>query len=83
MLTMVTRLEEKGWLRHRAAGQTFYYRAVHARQATLGWLVQRLVDTAFAGSRSGLLLALLEGRDITPEEADRIRALINQAEKKS
>ena len=86
--TLMTRLEEKGWLRHRPSdvgrgGQTFHYRAVHARQATLGRLVQRLVDTAFAGSRSGLMLALLEGRDITPEEAERIRALIDQAEKKS
>jgi predicted transcriptional regulator len=81
--TLMTRLEEKGWLRHRAEGQTFHYQAAHARQATLGRLVQRLVDTAFAGSRSGLMLALLEGRDITPEEADRIRALIDQAEKKS
>lgn len=80
--TLMTRLEEKGWLRHRASGQTFHYRAARARQATLGRLVQRLVDTAFAGSRSGLMLTLLEGRDITPEEAERIRALIDQAEKK-
>ena len=81
--TLMTRLEEKGWLRHRAEGQTFHYRAAHARRATVGRLVQRLVDTAFAGSLSGLMLALLEGRDIPPEEAERIRVLINQAEKKS
>ena len=80
--TLMTRLEEKGWLRHRADGQTFYYRAVHARQATLGRLVRRLVDTAFAGSANGLMLTLLEGRSITSEEAERIRALIDQAEKK-
>jgi len=81
--TLMTRLEEKGWLRHRAEGQTFYYRAAHARQATVGRLVQRLVDTAFAGSRSGLMLALLEGRGITADEAQRIREMIDQAEKKS
>lgn len=52
--TLMTRLEEKGWLRHRAVGQTFHYRAAFARQPTLGRLVQRLVDTAFAGSESGL-----------------------------
>ncbi len=80
--TMMTRLEEKGWLRHRADGQTFYYRAACPRQATLGHVVGCLVDTAFAGSAEGLVLALLQSRGISPEEAERISALIQNAEKR-
>src|SRR5262245_14491200 len=79
--TMMTRLEEKGWLRHRADGQTFRYRAVFARQATLGHVVRRLVDTAFSGSAEGLVLALLQSRGVSREEAERISALIERAEK--
>ncbi len=80
--TTMTRLEEKGWLRHRAEGQTFHYRAAVPQQATLGQVVRRLVDTAFAGSAEGLVLALLQSRGISQEEAQRIQALIERAEKK-
>jgi predicted transcriptional regulator len=80
--TMMTRLEEKGWLRHRADGQTFYYRAVFPRQVTLGHVVRRLVDTAFAGSAEGLVMALLQHRGLSTEEAARIRAMIEQVETK-
>ena len=80
--TTMMRLEEKGWLRHRADGQTFYYRAVCPRQAVLGHVVGRLVETAFAGSAEGLVLALIQHRGLSREEAERIQALIEKAEKK-
>ena len=79
--TMLTRLEEKGWLRHREEGQAFLYRAMFPREATRKHLVRQLVDTAFSGSAEGLVMALLEGRGLSKDEADRIRAMINQAEK--
>ena len=50
VLTMITRLEEKGWLCCDEAGHAFRYRAAVPREATLGEMVRRLVDTAFAGS---------------------------------
>jgi predicted transcriptional regulator len=79
--TMITRLEEKGWLRHRAAGKTFLYSATVPRKTTLGQLVQQLVDTAFAGSAEGLVHALLDARGLTSAEAQRIRALLDAAER--
>ena len=39
-----------------------------------------LVDTAFAGSAEGLVLALLEGRGVSKDEAVRIRKLIDNAQ---
>ena len=48
--TMLTRLEAKGWLRHRQDGKAFLYSATADRHGTLRELVHRLVDTAFAGS---------------------------------
>ncbi len=36
--TMVTRLEEKGWLRHRVSGGTYLYSATHPRgRSCRGW----------------------------------------------
>lgn len=80
--TMVVRLEEKGWIRHRALGKTYLYCPVVSRQTALGSMVDRLVQTAFAGSAEGLVLALLEGRGLSPEEIKRIRAIIAKADKR-
>ena len=78
--TLMVRLEEKGWLKHRAEGNAFVYSAAVERRRALRQAVSRLVDTAFAGSAEGLIMALLDGRGITPEEAARIHRLIEKEE---
>jgi BlaI family transcriptional regulator, penicillinase repressor len=82
VLTLMDRLEKKGWLKRRADGQTHYYTAAVPRGATLGNVVHRLVDAAFAGSAEDLVLALLEGRGVSAEEARRIRRLIDDAQRR-
>ncbi len=78
--TMVTRLEEKGWLRHRVIGGTFLYSATHPREKVLPRMVHRLVDAAFQGSAEGLVLTLLEGGRLSAEEVERIRSMLEKAE---
>jgi BlaI family penicillinase repressor len=82
VLTMLSRLEEKGWLCRDEGGHAFRYRAAVPREATLGTMIRRLVDTAFGGSAEGLVMALLHGRGVSEEEARRIRAMIARAEGK-
>lgn len=79
--TLLTRLVDKGWLKTRTEGKTFHYSATKPRESTLSNVVRKLVDTAFKGSTEGLMMALLDGRDLTKEEADRIRVLIEKAER--
>jgi predicted transcriptional regulator len=74
--TMVMRLEEKGWLRHRVVGGTFLYSATHPRAKVLSRMVHRLVDAAFQGSAEGLVLTLLEGGRLSAEEIERIKATL-------
>jgi BlaI family transcriptional regulator, penicillinase repressor len=78
--TMVTRLEEKGWLRHRVMGGTFLYSATHPREKVLPGIVHRLVDAAFQGSAEGLVLTLLEGGRLSADEVERIKAMLEKAE---
>jgi BlaI family transcriptional regulator, penicillinase repressor len=82
VLTMITRLVEKGWLCCDEEGHAFRYRAAVPREATLGTVVRRLVDTAFGGSAEGLVMALLHGRGVSKEEARRIKKMIDSAEDK-
>ena len=77
----MARLEEKGWLLCRDEGHAFRYRAASPRGATLGAMVRKLVETAFEGSAEGLVLALLDGRGVSKDEAKRIRAMIDRSER--
>lgn len=81
--TQLARLVEKGWLLHRAEGKAFYYRATVPREQARSKVVDRLVDAVFGGSAEGLVMTLLDGRKLSKDEADRIRALIEQAEEKA
>jgi len=77
--TTVARLAAKGWLRHRQVGNAFVYAPARPRRRVLGNLVSRLLDAAFGGSASSMMLSLLEERPLSPEEADRIRRMIDDA----
>jgi predicted transcriptional regulator len=82
VLTVIDRLEKKGWLRRRVADQQHFFSAARTRQETLGGIVERLVQTAFAGSAEELVVALLDGRGVSDAEAKRIRTLIEKARRK-
>ena len=81
--TVMVRLEEKGWLKHRTSGRTFVYAANIPRRSSLGAKVSQMVDRMFAGSADELMTALLEYRGLSVDEADRIRAMIDDAETNS
>ena len=79
--TLLARMEEKGWLKHRVVGRTYFYSAVVPREVTLGRRVLEIVDTLCGGSAEKLVTALLDHRGLSEEEADRIQAMINAARK--
>lgn len=75
--TMLSRLVEKGWLQTRAEGKAFLFRASRPRKSTLRAMVGQILDDAFGGSPSRLVMTLLEARPISAEEAQSIRRLID------
>jgi BlaI family transcriptional regulator, penicillinase repressor len=77
VLTLVTRLEEKGWLRRHEEGNVLRYSAVVPKQTALRQFARRLVETAFGGSTEGLIMALLGEGEISEAEAQRIRAMLD------
>jgi BlaI family penicillinase repressor len=78
--TTLTRLVERGGLKARVEANAFYVRSARPRRSTLRGILSQLVDTVFAGSATGLVMALLEDRRLSPEEAQRIRELIDRAQ---
>ena len=76
------RLEEKGWLKHREEGRTFIYAANRPRSVSLGAKVAQMVDRLFAGSPEEMVTALIEYRGLSPDESERIRDMIDEADTK-
>lgn len=78
--TTIVRLEDKGWLQHRQDGRTYLYSAARPRQQSLGAKVAQMIDRLFAGSAEEMVTALIEYRGLTSDEAQRIRAMIEESE---
>ncbi len=78
--TMITRLEERGWLKHRSEGITFWYTTTSSRKVTLRRMLRRMTDTAFGGSTAGMVMALQEGQSLSADEAERIQGMIEEVQ---
>ena len=76
VLTLITRLADKGWLVPRREGNAFRYTPAFPKQRAQAEEIRRLVDTVFHGSAEGLVMTLLEGGGLSQEEAKRIRGMI-------
>ena len=83
VLTVITRLEAKGWLVSRREGNAFRYTPAFPKEEAQVEEVRRLVDTVFDGSAEGLVMTLLDGGALTAEEEKRIREMILTTQRKS
>lgn len=77
--TLLERMEDKGWLKHREDGRTYLYTAAQPREASIGQKVLEVVEHLCGGSPETLVTALLDYRGLRPDELKRIRQLLDQA----
>ena len=80
--TMLSRLDQRGWLTHRTRDGAFFYTPTVPRDQVQHQILRRVVDTVFGGSTAGMLMALLQDGSLTREEAGRIRRMIEDAEER-
>jgi BlaI family transcriptional regulator, penicillinase repressor len=77
--TLIERMEEKGWITHRADGRTFLYSAAQQRNVRIGQKVREVIETVCGGSPEALVTALLDYRGLSPTELERIRQMLSKA----
>jgi len=80
--TLMERMEEKGWLTHRVEGRSFIYAPTVPREESLGQRVLDMVDKACGGNPEKLMMALLQYRGLSDDEARRIALMIEEAKNK-
>lgn len=79
--TLLQRLTKQGWVVCARTERPFVYRAkVNERQAAKGG-VERLLTTFFGGRAAALTAHLLASEDISAEELDEMRRLVDGARK--
>ena len=78
--TLLERMEDKGWLKHREESRAFLYTSAQPRNDTIGQKVREIVETVCGGSPETLVTALLDYRGLQPDELKRIRQLLDRAQ---
>ena len=71
-------LIEKGYVMRKKQGKTHVYSAKINKDQAMKTMAQNLLTSAFNGSESLLMNALLKNRDVRPEELDEIALLIEK-----
>lgn len=77
ILKLLQIMAEKGLVRRNESSRTHVYAATFSEHQTQRQLVSDLLDRAFGGSASKLVLHALEARKATPEELAEIRRLLD------
>ena len=82
VLTVMDRLEKKGWLSKRAVANAHLYKATVNQKRTMGQVVRKFVDSTFDGAADQMMVALLESGSVSSKELDLIAKMI-EAKKRS
>ncbi|MEL6135405.1 MAG: BlaI/MecI/CopY family transcriptional regulator [Bacteroidota bacterium] len=69
---------EKGLLSREKSGKTHIYQAEVEQGEAQKHLIDKLLDTAFQGSTTQLVMQALGGRDTSQEEIDEIRRFLDE-----
>ncbi len=79
--TLLRQLEVKGAVTHERKERTFVFRALIKESEASRSAAQDLLDRVFRGSLSGLVAHLLDSEDVTPEEMQLLRKVVDEKSK--
>jgi predicted transcriptional regulator len=76
--TILTRLEEKGYVTHVTEGRTYVYRAADARSNVAVRAVRHLIDRFCNGSAEELVIGMVKHEVLEPKQLERLLKTIAQ-----
>ena len=75
--------EKKGLVRHVVEGRTFIYTPKKSSERTIRELTKRFVDRVFDGAVDRMMVALIDTKSHSAEDFDRLRAMIDEAQRQT
>jgi len=82
VLTLLSRLREKGYVTSEKRGVAYVFHPVVTREKLLGQSLSELADRVCDGTASPLVHALVKGGKLTADEMKELRKLIDKLENK-
>ena len=82
ILKMLQILEEKGAVGHEREGRAYRYHPLVESASAGGRALRRIVNKIFHGSAEMLLATLVEDRDFSDDEIQRMRSVLDRAERR-
>ncbi len=79
--TMLTKMEDKGVVEHRAEGRRFVYRPLVSERRVRRSMVRRLTEGLFAGDALAVVSHLLSEREIPAGELAELKRMIEQRQR--
>ena len=79
--TMLRKMEDKGVVSHRVEGRHFVYRPTVSEEMVQSSMLGEILDRLFAGDPAALVAHLVADHDIDDVEIERLRALLDAAER--
>ena len=78
VMTTMSIMADKGYLKRKMDGRRFVYEAVYREKKASRNILQDVIDRVFGGSTKAVMQHLLETSEIDDEELKQIRLLINR-----
>ncbi len=78
LMTVMSTMVDKGYLRRKKVGIGYVYEARIARQTTTRRMLQDLIHSAFDGSAANVALGLLQETDLDASQLQQLKQLIRQ-----
>ena len=75
--------EKKGLVHHVVEGRTFVYYPKKSSERTIRELTRKFVDRVFDGALDRVMVALLDSKPTTAEDLERLRSMIDEAQKQT
>jgi BlaI family transcriptional regulator, penicillinase repressor len=74
--TLLRRLEQKGYLRHKTQGRAYIYRAVEPARNLAARAVRQIIDRFCEGSVEELVSGMVESKVLSNREMDRLEEFV-------
>jgi len=74
--TLLRRLEQKGYLRHKAEGRAYIYRAVEPARSLAARAVRQIIDRFCRGSVEELVIGMVESKVLSKSEMERLEEFV-------
>lgn len=76
--TLMSRLEKRGVVSHETRARQFVYRSLVSESDVRRSMVSELTERLFDGDVAEMMSHLLTGREISPGDLDRIKAMLEE-----